>query len=146
MKPVLRQAGIIPFRNGAEGLQVLLITSRGTGRWVIPKGGIEKGLTAIKAAEHEAYEEAGVKGAISSVPLGVFSYSKRLRNGAFRPATVEVYAMRVEKELRKWPERAERRLKWMPVAEAVRLVQEQGMAILLLKLQQIQEAAPAQAF
>jgi 8-oxo-dGTP pyrophosphatase MutT (NUDIX family) len=141
MKPVLRQAGVIPFRHGAGGLEVLLITSRDTGRWVIPKGGIEKGFTAAQAAEREAYEEAGVRGDISAVPLGAFTYSKRLRNEAFSPANVEVYAMRVEKELRKWPERAERRLKWMPVTEAVCLVEEPGMATLLLRLQKIEEAA-----
>jgi 8-oxo-dGTP pyrophosphatase MutT (NUDIX family) len=140
MKPVLRQAGAIPYRHGAEGLQVLLITSRGTGRWLIPKGNIDKGFTPAQAAEREAYEEAGVKGALSKAPLGNFTSLKRLRNGAIIPVTVEVYALQVEKELKNWPERAERRLKWMPVAQAVNLVQEEGMARLLLRLQEIQQA------
>jgi 8-oxo-dGTP pyrophosphatase MutT (NUDIX family) len=140
MEPVLRQAGAIPFRHGTQGLEVLLITSRDTGRWVIPRGGIEKDLTAVQTAEREAYEEAGVKGTVSATPLGTFTYNKRLRNGAFNPATVEVYAMCVEKELKKWPEQAERRLKWMSVPEAARSVEEQGMAALLLRFQQIEEA------
>lgn len=140
MKPILRQAGAIPFRHGAKGLKVLLITSRDTGRRVIPRGGIEKGFTAAQTAEREAYEEAGVKGTISAIPLGTFTYNKRLRNGAFSSATVEVYAMCVEKELKKWPEQAERRLKWMSVAQAVRSVKEPGMAALLLRLQQIEKA------
>jgi 8-oxo-dGTP pyrophosphatase MutT (NUDIX family) len=121
-------------------LEVLLITSRDTGRWVIPRGGIEKDFTAAQTAEREAYEEAGVKGTISATPLGTFTYNKRLRNGAFNPATVEVYAMYVEKELKKWPEQAERRLKWMSVQEAARSVEEQEMAALLLRFQQIEEA------
>ena len=140
MEPVLRQAGAIPFRHGTQGLEGLLITSRDTGRWVIPRGGIEKDLTAVQTAEREAYEEAGVKGTVSATPLGTFTYNKRLRNGAFNPATVEVYAMCVEKELKKWPEQAERRLKWMSVPEAARSVEEQGMAALLLRFQQIEEA------
>lgn len=140
MKPILRQAGAIPFRHGTKGLKVLLITSRDTGRWVIPRGGIKKGFTAAQTAEREAYEEAGVKGTISAIPLGIFTYNKRLRNGAFRPATVEVYAICVKKELKKWPEQAERRVKWVSVPEAVRSVKEQGMAALLLGLQQTEEA------
>jgi 8-oxo-dGTP pyrophosphatase MutT (NUDIX family) len=145
MELVLRQAGAIPFRHGTQGLEVLLITSRDTGRWVIPRGGIEKDLTAVQTAEREAYEEAGVKGTVFATPLGTFTYNKRLRNGAFNPATVEVYAMCVEKELKKWPEQAERRLKWMSVPEAARSVEEQGMAALLLRFQQIEEARVSNA-
>jgi 8-oxo-dGTP pyrophosphatase MutT (NUDIX family) len=145
MKPVLQQAGVIPFRNDGEHLHVLLITSRRTGRWVIPKGGIEKGFTPAQAAVREAYEEAGVKGTLSADPLGNFTYNKRSRHGALIPATVEVFAMQVEKELKNWPERAERRLKWVSIADAMRLVHEHGITLLLLKLQQIQEPAPAHA-
>jgi len=138
MTGVLRQAGAIPYRHSPVGLRVLLITSRGTRRWVIPKGGVEKGFTPAQAAEREAYEEAGLKGILSDVPLGIFTYSKRQRNGGFRSAAVEVYAMRVHKEFKKWPERKERRLKWMTVPEAVELVDEHGMKALLLRLEQIE--------
>jgi 8-oxo-dGTP pyrophosphatase MutT (NUDIX family) len=137
---ILRQAGAIPFRHDAEGLRVLLITSRDTGRWVIPKGQVEKGFTAAEAAAQEAYEEAGIRGIISEIPLGIFTYSKRLRSGVAKPAAVEVYALRVEKLLKKWPERAERRLEWMPVSKAVELVQEIGMAVLLRRLEEIETA------
>ena len=85
MKPLLQQAGVIPYRFEAGALQVLLITSRGSGRWVIPKGGIEKGFSPAQAAAREAYEEAGVKGRISDAPLGSFTYSKRLRSGNVIP-------------------------------------------------------------
>jgi len=143
---ILRQAGAIPFRHDPDGLRVLLITSRDTGRWVIPKGGIEKGFTAAQAAAQEAYEEAGVKGIISEMMLGIYTYSKRLSSGVARPTTVEVYALQVEKLLKKWPERSERRLKWMAVAKAVRLVQEPGMAILLRRLEEIEIAKSAMAY
>jgi 8-oxo-dGTP pyrophosphatase MutT (NUDIX family) len=143
MTDILRQAGAIPFRHDPEGLRVLLITSRDTRRWVIPKGGVENGFTAAQAAAQEAYEEAGVKGIVSEIPLGIFTYSKRLHSGIEKPTTVEVYALQVEKLLKKWPERSERRLEWMPVSKAVELVQEPGMALLLLRLEEIEAAKPA---
>jgi 8-oxo-dGTP pyrophosphatase MutT (NUDIX family) len=138
MNNILRQAGAIPFRHDQEGLRVILIMSRDTGRWVIPKGNIEKTQTAAQAAALEAYEEAGVKGTISEIPLGLFTYSKRLSSGALRPTTVEVYALQVKKQLKKWPERRQRQYKWMPVCEAEKLVDEPGMIILLRRLEQIE--------
>ena len=143
MNDILRQAGAIPFRHDPEGLRVLLITSRDTGRWVIPKGGVEKGFTAAQAAELEAYEEAGAQGVISELPLGIFTYHKRLRSGIEKPAVVEVYALKVRKTLEEWPERAQRRLEWMSVSEAVSLVQEPGMATLLHRLAEIEAAKSA---
>ena len=140
MNDILRHAGAIPFRHDPEGLRVLLITSRDTGRWVIPRGLIENGLTSAQTAELEAYEEAGVKGVIKEIPLGIFTYNKRLRSGIAKPATVEVYALQVEKNLKKWPERSQRRLEWMPVSEAVKLVQEPGLAILLSRLEEIESS------
>jgi 8-oxo-dGTP pyrophosphatase MutT (NUDIX family) len=145
MKAILQQAGVIAYRHAGDDLQVLLITSRGAGRWVIPKGGIEKGQTPAQAAALEAYEEAGVRGILSTSPLGSFTYNKRPRRGAAIPAIVEVYAMRVDQQLKNWPERAERRLKWVSIPEALKLVEEDGMAVLLLKLQQIDEQAHAHA-
>ena len=144
MSDILRQAGAIPFRHTKEGLRVLMITSRDTGRWVIPKGHVDKGFTAAEAAAQEAYEEAGIIGTTAKIPLGIFTYSKRLRNGAAKPATVEVYALHVETLLDKWPERAQRRLEWMPISEAAELVHEQGLAQLLLRLEDIETAKPAQ--
>ena len=125
---------------------MLLITSRDTGRWVIPRGRLENGLTSAQTAELEAYEEAGVKGVTSEIPLGIFTYNKRLRSGIANPATVEVYAMRVEKNLEEWPERSQRRLEWMPISEAVKLVQEPGLAILLHRLEEIEAAKSAKAY
>jgi 8-oxo-dGTP pyrophosphatase MutT (NUDIX family) len=141
MSAVLHQAGAIPFRIEAEGLRVLLITSRDTGRWVIPKGGIEPGHTALQAAEQEAFEEAGIKGVMHKTPLGVYSYGKRLRSGAVQPASVEVYALEVTKQVKKWPERGQRRSVWVTIPTAMDLVDEPGMATLLLKLAQMQAAS-----
>lgn len=138
MNTSLQQAGAIPFRIEPDGMRVLLITSRDTGRWVIPKGGIEPGQTALQAAEREAFEEAGIKGVMHELPLGVYTYGKRLRSGGVRPTKVEVYAMEVTKQVKKWPERGQRRSVWVTVPTAMDLVEEPGMAGLLLKLAKIQ--------
>jgi 8-oxo-dGTP pyrophosphatase MutT (NUDIX family) len=138
MGKILRQAGAIPYQHQPEGFRVLLITSRETGRWVIPKGNVEPGHTPRKAAEREAYEEAGLKGATQKTPLGIYTYSKRLRTGPPRPTTVKVFALHVLKQLRKFPERGQRHMEWMPAETAANLVDEPGLKLLLLRLAQIE--------
>jgi len=127
MSDILRQAGAIPFRREGRALCVLLITSRYTGRWVIPKGGVDHGRAPARAAEIEAFEEAGIKGKLHPTPLGFYTYGKRLRPGIVQPTSVEVYALEFEKQHKKWPERSERRFEWMDVSAAVEAVDEQGL-------------------
>jgi 8-oxo-dGTP pyrophosphatase MutT (NUDIX family) len=80
--PILHQAGVIAYRIRDGEVRVLLMTSRDTGRWIIPKGNIKAGVTPCKAAEKEAYEEAGIKGTITgSIPLGTYTYFKKLDSG-----------------------------------------------------------------
>jgi 8-oxo-dGTP pyrophosphatase MutT (NUDIX family) len=143
---ILHQAGVIAYRIVDAKVQVLLITSRDTGRWIIPKGNIDAGVTPAKAAEKEAYEEAGVKGTITSLlPLGIYTYFKKLESGEARAATVEVYLLRVKKRLKKWPEKGERKLSWVSIKEAVRLIEESGVVPLLLRLMEFEDdlAIPA---
>jgi uncharacterized protein len=117
------------------------MTSRDTGRWIIPKGNINGRSTASKAAEKEAYEEAGVRGAItSSIPLGIYTYSKKLGSGEAREATVEVYLLRIKERLKKWPEKGERKLSWLSTREAVDLVEEPGVVPLLQKLMEFEDS------
>lgn len=138
---ILHQAGVIAYRILDGKVQVLLMTSRETGRWIIPKGNVNTGSTPAKTAEKEAYEEAGVKGTIaSSVPLGSYTYLKRLESGQSRAATVEVYMLRVKQQLRKWPEKGERRLSWLSTKKAVKLVQEPGVVPLLLRLMELESS------
>jgi 8-oxo-dGTP pyrophosphatase MutT (NUDIX family) len=140
MNGFLKQAGAIPFKAGPEGPLVLLMTSLETGRWVIPKGGIEPGETAWRAAEREAFEEAGVRGIMHKTAIGSFTYGKRLRSGAVRPTIVEVFVLEVRKQLKKWPERGQRRLEWVTIPAAADLVEEPGMVTILLRLGQIELA------
>src|ERR1700744_2721291 len=100
---ILNQAGVIAYRILDGKVRVLLVTSRDTGRWIIPKGNVNSGTTPAKAAAKEAYEEAGVKGNITSpIPFGLYTYFKRLESGKARPARVEVYLLRVGQQLGKW--------------------------------------------
>ena len=132
---ILPQAGVIAYRIRRGKVQVLLITSRDTGRWIIPKGNIKPGTTPSQAAAQEAFEEAGIKGTIvSSTPLGMYSYFKRLGSGEARAATVEVFLLHVQKHVKKWPEKGERQLAWVSAKEAVGLIEEPGVVPLLVRL------------
>jgi 8-oxo-dGTP pyrophosphatase MutT (NUDIX family) len=147
--PILHQAGVIAYRISAGRVEVLLMTSRDTGRWIIPKGNIAAGAAPWEAAAKEAYEEAGVKGRIGgSIPLGIYTYFKRLDSGEARPAAVEVYLLRADRLLKKWPERRERKLCWVSPATAVGLIGEPGMVPLLHRLMEFETdlAEPATAF
>jgi 8-oxo-dGTP pyrophosphatase MutT (NUDIX family) len=135
----LHQAGAIAYRIRDGKVEVLLTTSRDTGRWIIPRGNIAAGATPAEAAAREAYEEAGLKGKIDSlIPLGIYTYFKRLASGEARSAVVEVYLLRVEKHLRKFPEKGERKLSWLSVESAAGLVEEPGVVPLLHRLMEFE--------
>jgi 8-oxo-dGTP pyrophosphatase MutT (NUDIX family) len=136
---VLRQAGVLAYRVKAGRLQILLLTSRETKRWIVPKGNIGAGSTALEAAAAEAFEEAGVVGDMTSlVPLGLDNYFKLLPSGARRPASVEIYLLKARKLRKKWPERSERKRVWVSVKKALEIIGEPSLAPLLLRLQQLE--------
>ncbi len=121
------QYAALPFKAVDGQLVVMLVTSRGTGRWIIPKGWPEKKLKPCDQAAREAYEEAGVLGRVAKTPFGSFSYEKR--QAARKPVRclVDVYLLEVRRELEDWPEKGQREKCWMPLAEAARLVSEPGL-------------------
>jgi 8-oxo-dGTP pyrophosphatase MutT (NUDIX family) len=130
--PQLRQVGALPWRRRANGLSVLLATSRETRRWVIPKGWAMEGMTDHGAAAQEAHEEAGVEGIVAPTAIGTFDYDKRRKDGALLRIRVDVYGLEVLKERRAWPEKSERSRLWFSPAEAALLVKEQGLAELIM--------------
>jgi 8-oxo-dGTP pyrophosphatase MutT (NUDIX family) len=137
---ILNQAGVIAYRILDGKVQVLLVTSRDTRRWIIPKGNINGRSTPSKAAEKEAYEEAGVRGTITSpIPLGIYTYSKKLASGEARAAAVEVYLLQSKEQLKKWPEKGERKLSWVTTKEAVDLIEEPGVVPLLRRLMELED-------
>ena len=123
------QSGAIPYRWRDGRLEVLLITSRRTGRWIIPKGMVEPHLTPALSAAEEAYEEAGVHGEVSAGPLGSYAYA---RNG-YR-WIVRVYALEVSAVLERWPEMAQRQRAWYSVEEAALLADRPDLQALIAGL------------
>jgi 8-oxo-dGTP pyrophosphatase MutT (NUDIX family) len=144
-----RQVAALPWRaDAAAGLQILLVSSRETRRWVIPKGWQMKGKLDHQAAAQEAYEEAGLDGRIVERPIGDYPYLKRLKSGAARPVTVDVYPLEVTGEHATWPEKGQRTLRWMSPVEAALAVQEPELRDLIASFSKIElpaEERPAPA-
>lgn len=130
---MLIQYGVVPLRRTAGGgLEVLLITSRETRRWVVPRGNPIPGKSAAESAAQEAYEEAGIRGAVDPEPVGRYLYQKRRRSGALLPAEVRLFVMRVAEEAEDWPEKGERERRWFTPADAARAVAEADLSELIL--------------
>ena len=125
------QVAALPFRFDDGQLRMMLITSRETRRWVIPKGWLTRGLKPHRAAEREAYEEAGLKGHIGKVAVGVYTYEKRLPHGLAVSCEVSVYPLQVTSQRKRWPEMGQRDGRWLSPGEAAELVQEEGLRRLL---------------
>lgn len=111
---------------------MLLVTSRQTRRWIIPKGWPMKGRNGPQAAAQEAWEEAGVRGAIADKPLGVFGYVKCYIDAPDRRCAVKVYPLAVTEELDVWPEMSQRERRWMTLADAAAAVDEPELKALIL--------------
>ena len=127
------QYAALPWRRGHSGqIEILLVTSRGTGRWVIPKGWPIRGKAAHASAEQEAWEEAGVKGPVGRKPIGVYGYGKRRNDGRVIDVQVEVFPLEVTHEDEDWPEKLERERSWVGPAEAARAVDEPELRELIL--------------
>ncbi len=111
---------------------MLLVTSRETRRWVVPKGWVEKRTSPAEQAAREAFEEAGIRGRIAETPIGTYAYPKRLPGGASVTCKVEVYPLEVDILLDTWPEQEERERRWFTLTEAAAAVQEQELGNLML--------------
>jgi 8-oxo-dGTP pyrophosphatase MutT (NUDIX family) len=129
--PCRVQVAALPWRLGKDGVEVLLITSRGSGRWVIPKGWPEAGENLHQSAAREAAEEAGVEGAIGDREIGRFFYSKALDNGMEWRCEVPVYPLEVDREAKRWPEKNQRARRWFTAEQAAGLVREPELGELI---------------
>ena len=126
---VIRQSAVIPYRWQGERLRVLLITSRRSGDWIVPKGLVEPDMTEHDSAAKEAHEEAGVLGDVGTEPVGSFEYEKW--GGV---CVVRVYDLEVRRELSDWPEQGDRTRKWVDAGEAADLVKHAALGKLIAGL------------
>jgi 8-oxo-dGTP pyrophosphatase MutT (NUDIX family) len=128
------QVGALPLRKSRGGFEILLISSRETGRWVIPKGWPSKRLSDPDAAAREAKQEAGVTGKISGVPVGSYRYRK-ITGENIRVLTVTCYILWVKKERKRWREQDQRTRVWFSQEKAIKKVREPGLKTLIAGLE-----------
>ncbi|MBB04803.1 NUDIX hydrolase [Pseudooceanicola sp.] len=130
-RPKRLQVAALCYRGEGDKTEVLIVSSRGTGRWIIPKGWPIRGLTSAQAALQEAWEEAGVrKGRTTGEVIGSYTYKKRKSGWAMLVDTL-VYPVAVDDLRDDFPEASERRRKWVPPQKAAELVQEPELQELL---------------
>jgi protein-tyrosine phosphatase/ADP-ribose pyrophosphatase YjhB (NUDIX family) len=126
-KPVA-QAGVIAWRHGPDGREVVLVTSTRTGRWGVPKGMVEADLGVVRSAVEEGWEEAGVRGVVGEPAVGAYTYVKW-----GRPHRVELFALRVTETADVWPEQRDRERVWVPLAAAAAQVESPELATVLAR-------------
>ena len=126
------QYGALPYRLSAGSRpQFMLVTSRETRRWIIPKGWPKKGKSPHHSAAREAFEEAGVVGAVASRSVGSFTYEK---NGGAVVCEVRVFPLQVRRQNKQWPEKQERVVKWLSAPQAAEKVKEPKLSTIILRL------------
>jgi 8-oxo-dGTP pyrophosphatase MutT (NUDIX family) len=131
-RPKRLQVAALCYRERDEGREVLLVTSRDTGRWIIPKGWPIRGLSSRDAAKQEAWEEAGVsKGSMADASIGTYTYDKTLSSGLPVPVETLVYPFEVENMKEEFPESQERQRKWVSTSDAAGLVRENELKAIL---------------
>lgn len=128
------QYAALPYRpNGKSDLEIMLVTSRGTRRWIIPKGWPKIGLPPHRTAEEEAYEEAGVAGKVRKKHIGSYSYDKVVKAGLTERCRVQVFPLKVTRQHKQWPEKHQRQTRWYRATDAAKFVKEPSLRRLLRK-------------
>lgn len=130
----LQQVGVLPFVETADGIEVLLVTTRRRKRWVLPKGWPKYQKPLPRAAAEEAAEEAGVVGLIHAKPIGTYRYRKEMKAGYQVGCCVFIYPMLVTEQRLDWVERRQRQTGWYALDEAAALIEEPKLANLIKKL------------
>ena len=125
------QFGALCYRVVDEKIQILLITSRRTKRWIIPKGWPENGMTPAEIVAAEASEEAGVRGKLFERPIGVYCYEKIISEGSSLPCIVTVYLLKVISLATEYKEENQRSRKWFTRKQAAKRVNEPDLAALI---------------
>lgn len=131
MPQPFRQIAALPVTLAADGtVEVFLVTSRGSGRWIIPKGNPIRGLLPFEVAAREALEEAGLVGRVLPRCVGTFAF-ERLRRPAGETCLIDVYPMHVEKQMRRFDEKRQRTVLRCDVGTAGTIVGSPSLAELI---------------
>ena len=130
-RDVRTQFAALCYKRGKSKLKILLVTSRDTGRWVLPKGWPMDDQTPSQSAMAEAWEEAGVKGTPDQGCEGIYYYNKELDTGTILPVIVAVFGLRVSQESDDYLEAGQRKRKWVSPKKAAAMVDEPDLAVLL---------------
>ena len=128
------QFAALCYREHKGELQICLVSSRGTGRWILPKGWPLHKQTPAQAAATEAWEEAGVTGKAHDICLGVYGMTKT-RGKTTLPVLVMVYPIKVEKVATDWPEARQRKRRWVTPEKAARKVREPALKQIIRSFQ-----------
>ncbi len=130
----VEQVAALPFVPAGDGFELLLVTSRRRGRWIVPKGWPVKDKPLHESAKLEAKEEAGVIGTALDEPLGQYTYQKRMSKGYEVRCRVYVYPILVTQHRVRWRERTQRTLRWCPLHEAAEMVDDNELAKVIREL------------
>ena len=131
--PVAQQVAALCWRRAGDGHEVLLVTTRGRGQWMLPKGWPKESKPDAEMAAVEAYEEAGVRGALDPAPVGSFHYEKRIGAGTVMECEATVYALEVSEQVAKFPEAGQREIGWFSPHEAAAKVDCPELSTLLTR-------------
>lgn len=141
-----KQFAALPYTEQNGETLVMLVTSRRSCRWVLPKGWAEKNLSGPELAAKEAFEEAGLVGKVAAQSVGSYTYPKRLPGGHLLECKVKVFAMHVEHMLEDWLERHQRERKWFTLPQAAMAVEEGDLVALLLQMATLVTPPPLTAW
>lgn len=127
-----QQTAALPWRSRGGKLEVMLVTGRASGRWTLPKGWPMYGKTLAEAAAREAFEDAGVEGAVDERPTGRFNHVKSHAVLGRLEVTILVHPLEVRRVMSRWPEKGARERRWVGAAKAAGLVDNPELGRLLL--------------
>ena len=133
-KTLYLQVAALPYTIINNEIMICLITSRETGRWVLPKGWPKTDKENHLMAKIEAEEEAGLRGKISKKCLATYTYKKKLHIFATVTCEVEIYPFHVTHQNLRWPEESQRQLLWTSLDDAQSLIEESELVTLLTKI------------
>lgn len=139
--PAEFQAGVIPYARVKNELTYLLVTSRGTGKWLFPKGAMTPGLTPREVAIREAREEAGIAGTIAQNAIGTYRDWKT-RDAVRHAIEVALFPMHVETQFDDWRESAQRYRHWVTFPELQALLTNPGLVSLVGSLNKALRESP----